>query len=203
MSAAVAAADQSRPPGILVIEDERLMRKALEQGLRTRGFAVWAAPDGSEGVDLYRRFLEQIDVVLTDVQMPVLNGPQTLDALREINPLVRCCFMTGDTRLSTLTGLLRRGALRVFTKPFPSVAEVAEELRELANRPQEWLPFVDLRCEGPTPSGGMATRPEAGVGGSRPDQAAQSAGALGWAFSPVVRTLAGFSLLWWGRARKG
>ncbi|MBX9652586.1 response regulator, partial [bacterium] len=129
------AEDQCRAVGVLVIEDDKLMRRSLEQGLKKRGFAVWAAADGGEGAELYRRFGAQIDVVLSDLNMPVLDGPQTLDSLRRINPLVRFCFMTADVRQSTLTGLLKLGALRVFTKPFSSVAEVAEELRELAARP--------------------------------------------------------------------
>lgn len=106
------------------------MLKAMEHGLRDRGFAVWTAMDGDEGVERYRRFREQIDIVLSDVQMPVLDGPAALDALREIDPFVRCCFMTGDPRHP---GLLRRGVLRVFAKPL-SVVEVAEELRGLAKR---------------------------------------------------------------------
>lgn len=124
-----------RSVGALVIEDDRLMLNAMEQGLRKRGFRVWKADDGNEGVELYRRFGTQIDVVLSDVQMPVQDGPKTLAALREINPAVRFCFMTGDARASTLRRLLQRGALRVFTKPLSSVAEVAEELWELATHP--------------------------------------------------------------------
>lgn len=148
--------DLCRPTGVLVIEDERLMLKAMEQGLRKRGFVVWAALDGGEGVELYRRFEEQIDVVLSDVQMPVLDGPKTLDALRELNPSVRFCFMTGDTRASTLTNLLRRGALRVFTKPFPSVAGVADELWELATCPNG---FSDSRDLGGDDTPGSVSQP--------------------------------------------
>ncbi len=134
---ATAAADQIRPAGVLVIEDERLLLKTLEKGLRKRGFAVWAAAAGGEAVDLYNRFGDLIDVVLSDFNMPVMDGPQTLDALRAINPSIRFCFMTGDVRPPTLTRLLKLGAMRVFPKPFPSVAEVAEELRGLATRPHD------------------------------------------------------------------
>lgn len=126
--------DQRRPTGILVIEDERLLRKALEKGLRNQGFAVWVAADGGEGVDLYRRVGAQIDVVLSDVQMPVLDGPKTLDALREINPAVRCCFMTGNTRPTLLAHLLDKRPDGLFIKPF-AVAEVVAVLREVAGQP--------------------------------------------------------------------
>ena len=54
-SSTVSTADPCRPTGILVIEDERLLRKVMEKILRKQGFAVWVAADGAEGVDLYRR----------------------------------------------------------------------------------------------------------------------------------------------------
>ena len=129
--------DHCRPAGVLIIEDERHMLKAMEQGLRKRGFVVWTSFDGHEGINVYRRFGAQIDIVLSDVQMPVLDGPKTLDALREINPSVKLCFMTGDIRTSTHINLLNRGALRVFAKTALSVAEVAEEIWKLATRPQD------------------------------------------------------------------
>lgn len=132
-SSSVAAVNQCRPNGILVIEDEHLLRRLLEKGLRKKGFAVWVAADGSEGVDLYRRVEAQIDVVLSDVQMPVLDGPKTLDALRKINPSVRCCFMTGDTTPTLLAHLMGQRPDGLFIKPF-GVTEVAAVLREVASQ---------------------------------------------------------------------
>lgn len=139
-----------RPTGILVVEDDWLLRKALGQGFRNRGFDLWSAANGAEAVAVYQQFRPLIDVVLSDVQMPVLDGPGTLDALRTINPSVRFCFMTGDIRAATIAGLLDRGALRVFEKPLPSVARVAQELWELAARPYEVIGFpADADAEAP------------------------------------------------------
>lgn len=125
-----------RPAGVLVVEDEPLMLKAMEQGLRKKGFRVWTADDGGQAIEVFRQFGAQIDIVLSDVQMPVLDGPQALEALRVIRPSIRICFMTADARLSTTARLLSRGALRVFAKPLSSVAEVAEELWGLATCPE-------------------------------------------------------------------
>ncbi len=127
-----------RAPGALLIEDDPIMLKAMEHGLRKRGFTVWTALEGKEAVDLYRRFEGQIDIVLSDVQMPGMNGPETLTALRQWNPFICFCFMTGDIRRSTSQRLLDSGAVRVFTKPFPSVAGVAEELWMIATNPQDF-----------------------------------------------------------------
>lgn len=164
-----------RPTGVLVIEDDRLMLKSLARGLSMRGFAVWCAADGGEAVGLYQRFGAGIDVVLSDLNMPVMDGPRTLEVLREIDPLVRFCFMTADASESTLADLSRRGAMRVFTKPFASVSEVAEELRELATRP----PSPALPREEAVPA-------EEEQGDKQPLRAA-GGGFVGWVVSALLR----------------
>lgn len=143
--------DAPRPRGVLIVEDNCLLRKSLGQGFRNRGFDLWSAANGAEGVDLYRQFWPLIDVVLSDVQMPVLSGADLLDALRKINPSVRFCFMTGDTRITTCLQLLRPGVLRIFEKPLPSVAGVAEELWELAVRPNQALDSPQIADLGASP----------------------------------------------------
>ncbi len=187
----ITESDHCRPAGVLVIEDQRLMLKAMEQGLRRRGFVVWGALDGGEGVDLYRRFETQIDIVLSDVQMPVLDGPKTLDALRGINPSVKLCFMTGDMRTSTHINLLNRGALRVFAKTLVSVAEVAEELWKLATRPHDISVDVDV---GPID----AANPENKA--SAPSEESAGSGFFGWVVFSRFRSLVGIGSLR-GKAR--
>ncbi len=102
----------------------------LDAGLRQQGFAVWLAADGRAAVDLYRRHGPAIGVVLMDVRMPGMDGPQTLAAVRDINPRVPCCFMSGDTGGYTEAGLRNLGAA-VLRKPF-RLAEVGRILRDLA-----------------------------------------------------------------------
>lgn len=178
--------DHCRPAGVLVIEDQRLMLQAMEQGLRKRGFVVWTALDGSEGVNVYRRFGAQIDVVLSDVQMPVLDGPKTLDALSEINPSVKLCFMTGDMRTSTHLNLLNRGALRVFAKTLVSVAEVAEELWKLATHSPETSVDADV-----------GTVDDDNPENKSPNQAEESVGSgfFGWVVFSRFRSLVGIGSL--------
>lgn len=135
--AAIPAENSLRPKGILIVEDNALLRKSLGQGFRNRGFDLWLAAHGAEGVELYKQCWPLIDVVLSDVQMPVLDGTRMLDILREVNPSVRLCFMTGNTRATTPAQLLKRGALRVFEKPLPSVESVAQELWDLAACPYQ------------------------------------------------------------------
>ncbi len=105
-------------PGVLVVDDEHLVRVMLQLGLERDGFQVWTATNGREAVELYREHRDEIAVVLLDVRMPGLDGPATLDALRQLSPEVRACFMTGDPGAYDPVGLRQRGAAHVVAKPF-------------------------------------------------------------------------------------
>jgi CheY-like chemotaxis protein len=123
-----------RAYGLLIVDDEWHVRGMLEVGMRHEGFAVWTAATGQEALDLYRTQGEVIDVVLMDVRMPGLDGPQTLTALRDQDPQIRCAFMSGDLGDYTTESLCSVGAVAVLRKPF-LLREVAEMLRELARLP--------------------------------------------------------------------
>jgi DNA-binding response OmpR family regulator len=120
-------------PGILVVDDDVDVRQALGKGLQHHGFAVWLAADGREALELYQRRCKDIDMILLDVCMPGLNGPQTLIALKKLDPRVRCCFLSADLGGYTEKHLLGLGAARVLLKPV-HLAEVAKTLRQLTRR---------------------------------------------------------------------
>lgn len=111
-----------RRPEILVVEDEQGVLQMLDVALRHYGFAVHLAASGQEAVERYRRHHPTIALALLDVQMPGLDGPGTLAALKEINPDLRCCFMSGHTGKYTDEDLLRLGAAHVLPKPFVSLS---------------------------------------------------------------------------------
>jgi CheY-like chemotaxis protein len=119
-----------RKPGILVVDDDDSVRMFLDVGLRQHGFAVWQAAGGQEAIQVYEQDRSAIDVVLLDIRMPGLDGPQTLIALRGLNPQLRCCFMTGQAGNYRQDELLALGAMRVFAKPF-QLTEVAHTLGKL------------------------------------------------------------------------
>ena len=117
-------------PVVLVVDDEPVVRAVLCLGLEGSGFRVLQAANGQEALTTYRQHGRDINLVLLDVRMPGLDGPQTLRALRDIDPAVRCCFMTGDAGGYGQAELLRLGAGCVLGKPF-KVEEVVAALREV------------------------------------------------------------------------
>jgi CheY-like chemotaxis protein len=95
--------------------------------LRTFGFNVKTAADGAKALELYRA--GNIDVVLLDVQMPILDGAETLRKLKQIDPGVACIFMSGSIGNYEPQTLAELGAVDLVAKPFDLV-----ELRELIVR---------------------------------------------------------------------
>jgi CheY-like chemotaxis protein len=115
-------------PVLLLADDNALIREALGAALRRRGLRVLLAANGAEAMDQYRMHATEISVVLLDVRMPGMDGPQTLTHLRERNPDLACCFMTGESDDDRREELLNMGASHLFVKPF-GVAEVMEVLQ--------------------------------------------------------------------------
>jgi len=85
---------------VLVIDDEMAIRDVTAATLKSFGYRVLTAADGSEGIASYARNPD-VAVVLTDMLMPVLDGPTTIRALRKLNPHVRIIGMSGYTRQRT------------------------------------------------------------------------------------------------------
>jgi DNA-binding response OmpR family regulator len=113
---------------VLVIEDEAPLRALYETVLRREGLGALLAADGQEGLDLFRQYRQEIALVLLDVRLPGLSGPEVLAALRREAPTLRCCFLTGDPDPEHLAELQALQA-EVLTKPFR-----LEELRVVVSR---------------------------------------------------------------------
>lgn len=107
----------ARVPLVLVVDDDLGVRTALNAALTLHGMRVLLATGGREAVDLFRAHRRIIDLVLLDVHMPGQDGPATLEAMRALEPEVRCCLMTGYAGSEEEEGLRRSCAVLVH-KPF-------------------------------------------------------------------------------------
>ena len=128
-------------PGVLVVDDEHIVRIMVQLGLERNGFEVLLASNGREAIELFQTHRQAIAVVLLDVRMPGFDGVQTLDSLRELDREVPTCFMNGDPSAYEPDELLQRGAAYVIAKPF-QLDELANILGQLASHaPVEFIPF--------------------------------------------------------------
>lgn len=128
-------AGAARKLGVLVVDDDDLVRQMLQVNLQRQGFAVWLAANGTEAIDLYRRVRDDVVVVLLDVRMPGPDGLQTLQVLRGLDPDVRCCLMSGYADEFRLDDLLKTGARHFIPKPF-RLPELTRVIRSLAGVPE-------------------------------------------------------------------
>ncbi len=110
--------DSPGAPCLLVADDEPIVRRLLELALTREGFTVWSAANGREALDLYGRHRDCIHLVLLDVQMPVLDGPQTLAELRRLDPKVCVLLVSGHIGAYEPAALLALGAAGLLPKPF-------------------------------------------------------------------------------------
>jgi CheY-like chemotaxis protein len=102
---------------ILLVDDEPAVRTLVSIVLHKRGYRVLEAEDGPRALDAYRRQQGQIDLVLLDVIMPGLSGPETLRQLRALDPTARVVFTSG-AHANALTEEDRAQSLGFFAKPF-------------------------------------------------------------------------------------
>jgi CheY-like chemotaxis protein len=120
-------------PLVLVVDDEHIIREVLKRFLRSHGFVALAARSGEEAVELFGCWHNQIALVLLDVRLPGMSGPETLQAMREADAAVRCCFMSGDLGEYTEEQIQATGALHLFRKPF-ALHKLADVLRGLTKQ---------------------------------------------------------------------
>ena len=119
---------------ILVVDDDPDIRGLLRELLDRRGFSVLEAGDGQEALRVF--FDERPDLVLLDVQMPVLDGWKTLERIRELSDVPVVMVTAKGTELEKTRGL-RAGADDYVTKPFGRqelLARVEALLRRTARR---------------------------------------------------------------------
>ena len=106
------------PATILIADDEPNILISLEYLLQREGFTVRVARDGQEALDAIRA--DPPDLVLLDVMMPGMSGPDTLRALRALPVMqgVPVVFLTAKALPHELETLLLQGATGVIVKPF-------------------------------------------------------------------------------------
>ena len=114
---------------VLVVEDEKMVRKVAVAMLTRMGFTVLAAKDGMEAVNLFRQHTEKIRSVLCDLSMPRMNGWATLTALRQIKPGIPVVLASGYSEEQVMDGEHPILPQAFVAKPYQS-AKLCEAVRK-------------------------------------------------------------------------
>ena len=111
------AATGTKRPVILCVDDEPSILSALRRLFRTHGFAVLAAESGQAGLDLLET--EPIDLVISDMRMPHMDGVVFLEHVRQRKPDILRLLLTGYADIASITGAINRGEIyRYIAKPW-------------------------------------------------------------------------------------
>lgn len=115
---------------ILLVEDEEMVRRSTRRILQRAGYNVLDVPNAGEALLLCEQYDEKIDLLLTDVVMPKMNGRELVEQLEKLRPSLKALFMSGYTEDAIVhNGSLEPG-LAFIEKPF-SPARLLEKVHEI------------------------------------------------------------------------
>ena len=118
-------------PRILIVEDDPTLRMALMDTLEEATFEVFEADNGKEA--LLQLMHQDIDVIVSDVQMDVMDGNQLLTAVREKYPSIPFVMMTAHASVERAVAAMRDGATDYLQKPFEATS-LLETVTRMAKR---------------------------------------------------------------------
>ncbi|RYZ40865.1 MAG: PAS domain S-box protein [Myxococcaceae bacterium] len=117
---------------VLVVEDEQVIRGLIVEVLRELGYRALEASDGLEGLRLLRG-APRLDLLVTDMGLPGLNGRQLADAGRAARPGLKVLFMTGYAENAAVSSGFLEPGMAMMTKPFAMEA-LATRIRDIIER---------------------------------------------------------------------
>ena len=115
---------------ILFVDDEDMIIEVAEKLFEQLGYKVLAARSGKEAIEIYEENKERIDIVILDMIMPDMNGGDTYDRMKDINPRVKVLLSSGYSINGQATEIMDRGCNGFIQKPF-KIKELSQTLREI------------------------------------------------------------------------
>ena len=130
-----AASDLTGFGTVMLVEDEDAVRMFGARALRNKGYNVVEASSGEEALEILKTDAESIDVLITDVVMPGLDGPSMIRKVREMHPDMRVVFISGYTEDSFRKRLDEdSGEIHFLPKPF-TLQQLAGVVKEVMPDP--------------------------------------------------------------------
>ncbi len=140
-------------PKILVVDDERAIRRSLQEILEMEGFAVEEAADGAEAVQKIKD--GAFDLILCDIKMPKMDGLEVLAAAKELHPDVPFIVISGHGNIETAVDAVKGGAFDYISKP-PDLNRLLITVRNAVERGSLVTETKQLRQKVSRRAGGSA-----------------------------------------------
>ena len=108
--------EKTRKPSVMVVDDDSIMRQMLKLILQSENYqVVGEAADGVNAVILCARL--KPDLVLLDINMPIMDGLQTLDEIHKMNPAVKVMMVSAEATMDRVSEAIKNGASGFVVKP--------------------------------------------------------------------------------------
>ncbi len=115
---------------VLLVEDDEKVREMATRVLEGFGYTVLTAPDGQRGLDTFRRHRATVDLLITDVVMPRMSGPDLVEKARSLRPDVKVLYVSGYTASERPRALRQTTTQPFLAKPF-TASRLAQKVREV------------------------------------------------------------------------
>ncbi len=125
-----AARDVTGQDTILLVEDEEAVRSFAARALRMRGYNVLEAGGGEEALDIVKNSASKIDLIITDVVMPNMDGPTMVRAVKASNPDLPVIFMSGYAEEAFRRNDQSSEDIHFLPKPF-GLKQLAAKVKEV------------------------------------------------------------------------
>ena len=118
---------------ILFVDDEDMIIQVGQDMIESLGHEVWTAKNGKEAIEIYKKNIDKIDMVMLDIIMPVMDGGETYDKLKEINPDIKVLLSSGYGINGQATEILDRGCNGFIQKPF-NMRALSKKIRDILDK---------------------------------------------------------------------
>ncbi|MDR3151611.1 MAG: response regulator [Holosporaceae bacterium] len=115
---------------ILLVEDEDAVRMFSSRALRDKGYRVIEASNGESALEFIQKEADHIDLIITDVVMPKMDGPTLMENIRKHNPSMKVIFISGYTEDNFRESLANDSKVHFLAKPF-NLKELAFKVKEV------------------------------------------------------------------------
>ena len=123
-------------PRILVVDDEKNIRNMLSRHFRFLDYDVSVAGNGQEALDIMAD--KRYDVIISDIEMPIMGGVQLLREIRKQYPMAHCIMITGYVTMANILECMRHGADTCVFKPLEDMKELEDAVKQAIDNLTHW-----------------------------------------------------------------
>jgi YesN/AraC family two-component response regulator len=128
--------EKNNKANILIVDDEEEIRKTLSRHFQFDGYNVETAENGEEALDILKK--KRVEVIITDIMMPKMNGIDLLRTIRTSFPMVHTIVITGYVTMENLLAAFRLGADTCIFKPIDDMTELEDAVTHAIEHLNAW-----------------------------------------------------------------